>query len=61
MLPLPMEKLLKVASGIPADNAKKVVDAKGMYITPGLIDLHTHVFVGSTGRLCRWFFQCISG
>jgi dihydroorotase len=40
-------KIVKVASGISADNVKKVVDAKGMYITPGLIDLHTHVFVGT--------------
>jgi len=40
-------KILKVAGDIPATNAKKVINATGMYITPGLIDLHTHVFVGS--------------
>jgi len=40
-------KIVKVASEIPPDKANKVVDAKGMYVTPGLIDLHTHVFVGS--------------
>ncbi len=40
-------KILKVAGDIPAKNAKKVVDASGLYVTPGLIDLHTHVFVGS--------------
>jgi len=40
-------KILRVAPDIPAKNARKVVDATGMYVTPGLIDLHTHVFVGT--------------
>lgn len=26
--------------------AIQVVDAKGMYVTPGFIDIHTHVFYG---------------
>ncbi len=29
---------------IPADTALKVVDASGLLVFPGLIDLHTHVF-----------------
>ncbi|HYM11913.1 MAG TPA: amidohydrolase/deacetylase family metallohydrolase [Bryobacterales bacterium] len=37
-------KIARVASGIPAAEAKKVVDATGLYITPGLIDLHMHVY-----------------
>jgi len=40
-------KILRVAPGIPVNNAKKVIQADGLYVTPGLIDLHTHVFVGS--------------
>jgi dihydroorotase len=40
-------KIIKVAVSIPADQTKKVIDAKGMYVVPGLIDLHTHAFVGS--------------
>jgi dihydroorotase len=40
-------KILKVAKDIPSAGAKKVINADGLYITPGLIDLHTHVFVGS--------------
>jgi dihydroorotase len=52
-------KILKVASEIPADNAKKVIDAKGMYVTPGLIDLHTHVFVGSNPGFADGF-SCVS-
>ncbi len=52
-------KIVKVASGISAEKAKKVVDAKGMYITPGLIDLHTHVFVGSKSGFADGF-SCVS-
>jgi dihydroorotase len=48
-------KILKVASNIPSENAKKVVDATGMYVTPGLIDLHTHVFVGSNSSFADGF------
>lgn len=32
-----------VAEDIPAEQAEKVVDVKGLYVTPGLIDLHVHV------------------
>ncbi len=40
-------KILDVAFSINTENAKKVIDASGLYVSPGLIDLHTHVFVGS--------------
>jgi len=40
-------KILEVASDISAENTRKVIDATGMYVVPGLIDPHTHVFVGS--------------
>ena len=40
-------KILQVAPDIDAENAKKVVDATGLYVVPGLIDIHTHVFVGT--------------
>ena len=40
-------KILQVASNIPATNAKKVIDVTGMYVTPGLIDMHVHVFNGT--------------
>ncbi len=37
-------KIARVAANIPAAEAKKTVDAAGLYVTPGLIDLHTHVY-----------------
>jgi dihydroorotase len=37
-------KIARVAANIPAAEAKKTVDAAGLYVTPGLIDLHAHVY-----------------
>jgi dihydroorotase len=48
-------KILKVSPDISPVNAKKVIDARGMYVTPGLIDLHTHVFVGSNNGFADGF------
>ena len=47
ILLLKMERLPIVADDIPASQSKKTIDATGMYVVPGLIDIHTHVFVGS--------------
>ncbi|HET7118878.1 MAG TPA: amidohydrolase/deacetylase family metallohydrolase [Hanamia sp.] len=41
-------KIAEVSKDIPYSQSKKVVDANGYYVTPGLIDIHTHVFVGPT-------------
>jgi len=40
-------KILQVSGSIPSTNAKKVVDVTGLYVTPGLIDMHAHVFHGT--------------
>lgn len=39
-------KIVLVAKNIDTKNAIQVINAKDMYVTPGLIDIHTHVFWG---------------
>jgi dihydroorotase len=36
-------KILKVAKDIDTTGARQVVDARGFYVTPGLVDIHSHV------------------
>ena len=40
-------KIYLVAKDIAAGKAKKVVNVTGLYVTPGLIDMHVHVFLGN--------------
>jgi dihydroorotase len=40
-------KIVQVAKNIDAGQAIQVINAKGFYVTPGLIDIHTHNFVGT--------------
>ncbi|MBM3838358.1 MAG: amidohydrolase/deacetylase family metallohydrolase [Verrucomicrobia bacterium] len=39
-------KIARVAKSISAAESKKVVDVAGYFVTPGLIDIHAHVFAG---------------
>ncbi len=39
-------KIVRVARTIDTLMAQQVIHAKGMYVTPGLIDIHAHVFYG---------------
>lgn len=40
-----------VAAHIPAARGRKVVNVAGLYVTPGLIGLHAHVFAGTAGPM----------
>jgi dihydroorotase len=40
-------KIVKVAPGLNPVDARQVVNAKGLIVTPGLIDIHGHVFHGT--------------
>src|SRR4029079_13922355 len=39
-------KIARVASDIPVSDARHILDAKGKIVTPGLIDIHVHVYDG---------------
>lgn len=41
------DTVARVAENIPEQDAVKVVDASGLYVTPGLIDMHSHNFYGT--------------
>jgi dihydroorotase len=40
-------KIARVAKDIPIASAAKIIDVTGFYITPGIIDMHVHVFQGT--------------
>jgi dihydroorotase len=44
-------KIAKIEKNIPVNRAREVLDATGMIVTPGLVDIHVHVlpYVGETG------------
>jgi dihydroorotase len=46
-------KIAAVEKDIPAASAGKVVDVSGLYVTPGMIDIHFHV--GNGGAPLNWF------
>ena len=43
-------RIAEVAAKIDPSQAFKVIDAAGLYVTPGLIDIHTHVYAGTGER-----------
>jgi dihydroorotase len=40
-------KIVRVAQDLPAAQASRVADAAGLYVVPGLIDMHTHNYAGT--------------
>jgi dihydroorotase len=40
-------RIAAVAESIPAAQAKRVVDVSSLYVVPGLVDMHVHVFAAS--------------
>ena len=46
-------KIAEVSATIDPSRARKIIDASGLYITPGLVDIHTHLF-HTTGIRDAW-------
>ncbi|MBK9167162.1 MAG: amidohydrolase/deacetylase family metallohydrolase [Bryobacterales bacterium] len=42
-------RIAAVAPNLPAANARKTIDVADLYVTPGLVDIHAHVFSGIRG------------
>lgn len=40
-------KIARVGANLPAAQAKRVADVSGLIVTPGLIDIHVHVYAGT--------------
>jgi dihydroorotase len=43
-------KIAAVEANIPAARARRTVDVTGLYVTAGIIDIHTHVYTGTGER-----------
>jgi dihydroorotase len=43
-------QIVRVAASIPAQSAKRTVDLRGLYVVPGLVDIHSHQY-GYSGAL----------
>jgi dihydroorotase len=52
-------KIVEVGPKLAEKDARRTLSAKGLYVTPGLVDIHAHVFVnahdmgGHTDHFCR--------
>jgi dihydroorotase len=44
------DKVAAVEPDIPATLARRTIDVASLYVTPGLVDIHVHVFAGSMAR-----------
>ena len=42
-------KIAAIEEKIAPERGIDVIDARGLYVTPGLVDLHTHCYYGGTG------------
>ncbi len=41
-------KIARIAKSIPVSGGREIIDATGLYVTPGIIDIHGHVFAGTS-------------
>jgi len=53
-------KIVELSPDIPADKSRKVISASGRLVTPGLIDLHVHIYEGVTESGLNADHSCIA-
>ncbi len=52
-------KIVEVARSLPKSEARRTINARGLLVTPGLVDIHAHIFVnahdmgGHTDHFCQ--------
>src|SRR5882724_13378624 len=53
-------RIAAIQSKLPRENAKKILDVTGCYITPGLIDFHVHSYWGVNPYGCNLDSLCLA-
>ncbi len=53
-------RIVAIQPNLPGANAKKVLDAAGCYVTPGLIDFHVHSYWGVNPYGCNLDALCLA-
>src|SRR5579862_7456374 len=54
-------KIAKVAANIPASDSKRIANVAGLFVTPGLLDIHVHVFTSRDHDVAPDAFSFRSG
>ncbi len=52
------KKIVRVAPNIPADEAVNVADVSDYYVTPGILDIHTHVY--TFRQTTGYYIMCLN-
>lgn len=39
-------RIAAIEPSIPAEKARETIDARGLFVVPGIVDLHTHIYYG---------------
>jgi dihydroorotase len=54
------DRVAAIAAGLPRAGTKRVIDATGCYVTPGLIDFHVHSYWGVNPYGCDLDALCLA-